>query len=43
MTLICETEGLRLDLFLSQAVPGSAAVLHKISWPPAASPATGKP
>ena len=22
MTLICETEGLRLDLFLSQAVPG---------------------
>ena len=22
MTLICETEGLRLDLFLAQAVPG---------------------
>ena len=42
MTLICETEGLRLDLFLAQ-YRGSAAVLHKISWPPAASPATGKP
>ena len=43
MTLICETEGLRLDLFLSQAVPGLSRSAAQNLPPPAASPATGKP